>query len=170
MSSPGNAARSVPRQIAALAGWLLVSFLPGIVGAIASANAASFYAQLVSPQWAPPAWLFAPVWNFLYLCMGVAAWLVWRARGFAGARTALSLFLIQLVLNGLWSWLFFAWHRGALSLAGVLCLWLLIAATLIAFWRIKPAAGLLLLPYLLWVGFATALNFTLWRLNPQLLT
>jgi tryptophan-rich sensory protein len=79
------------------------------------------------------------------------------------------LFGVQLALNALWSWLFFAWHRGGLALADIVLLWLAIVATAVAFWRLRPLAGALLLPYLLWVGFATALNFAVWRLNPQLL-
>ena len=101
--------------------------------------------------------------------MGVAAWLVWRVGGFRAAQSALTLFLAQLALNALWSWLFFAWHRGALAFVDILLLWALIVATLIAFWRIRALAGALLVPYLLWVSFATALNHAVWKLNAQLL-
>jgi tryptophan-rich sensory protein len=79
------------------------------------------------------------------------------------------LFVVQLAANALWSWLFFAWHLGGIAFAEVLMLWLLIASTLVAFWRVKPAAGLLLVPYLAWVTFASALNYTLWQLNPAIL-
>ena len=96
-----------------LAGWLLVAFAAAAVGAVASADAGVFYESLARPPWAPPASLFAPVWTVLYLLMGIAAWLVWRARGFAAARTALTLFLLQLACNALWTWLFFAWRQGA---------------------------------------------------------
>jgi tryptophan-rich sensory protein len=89
--------------------------------------------------------------------------------GFRAARTALALFFVQLALNALWSWLFFAWHRGGLALADIVVLWAAIVATLVAFWRIRPLSGALLVPYLLWVSFATALNLAVWRLNPQLL-
>ena len=156
-------------QILGLAGWLIVSFIAAGMGAAASVQAGPFYAQLVRPDWAPPAWVFGPVWTALYVLMGVAAWLVWRAGGFRAARSALTLFLVQLAANALWSWLFFAWHRGALAFADVLLLWVLIVATLIAFWRIRPLAGALLLPYLLWVSFASALNYSVWQLNPQVL-
>jgi tryptophan-rich sensory protein len=132
-------------------------------------NADVFYAQLVRPAWAPPGWLFGPVWTVLYLMMAVAAWQVWRERGRAGARTALSLWVVQLAANALWSWLFFAWRRGALAFGEVVLLWVLVALTVAAFWRIRPLAGMLLLPYLLWAGFATALTFSIWRLNPDLL-
>jgi translocator protein len=150
--------------------WLLLSFVTAAVGAIASANAPEFYHQLVRPTWSPPAWLFGPVWTVLYLLMGIAAWLVWRERGVAGARVALTLFLVQLALNALWSWLFFAWRLGAASVAEIVVLWALIVATTVAFWRVRPLAGGLLVPYLVWVSFAAVLNFAIWRLNPQLLS
>ena len=101
--------------------------------------------------------------------MGVAAWLVWRAADFRTTRVPITLFLVQLALNALWSWLFFGWHQGALAFADILLLWVSIVATVIAFWRISRLAGALLLPYLLWVSFATALNYTVWQLNPQAL-
>ena len=123
----------------------------------------------VRPEWAPPPQWFGPVWTLLYALIGIAAWLVWRVGGFRAAASALALFLVQLAVNALWSWLFFGWHLGALAFADIVLLWLLILATLIAFWRIRPLAGVLLVPYLLWVSFATALNYATWRLNPQLL-
>jgi tryptophan-rich sensory protein len=101
--------------------------------------------------------------------MGIAAWLVWRVGGFRAAKSALTLFLVQLVLNALWSWLFFGWHHGGLAFVDILLLWALIVATLISFWRINPLAGALLVPYLLWVSFASALNYSVWQLNPQVL-
>ena len=160
---------STRREWIGLGGWLLVAFAAAAIGGRASVNAASFYAQLARPAWAPPGWLFGPVWTVLYLMMAVAAWLVWREHGRVGARTALSLWVVQLAANALWSWLFFAWRRGALAFGEVLLLCVLVALTLVAFWRIRPLAGMLLLPYLLCVGFATALTFAVWRLNPGLL-
>jgi tryptophan-rich sensory protein len=155
------------KQIAGLIGWLAVSFIASAIGAVASLQASSFYNQLVRPEWAPPPSVFGPVWTVLYALMGIAAWLVWRVGGFRAARVALMLFLVQLVLNALWSWLFFAWHQGGLAFADILLLWSLILATLIAFWRIRPWAGALLAPYLLWVTFAAFLNYSVWQLNPQ---
>jgi benzodiazapine receptor len=157
------------QQIAGLVGWLVVSFLTAAIGGAASVNAAPFYGQLVRPEWAPPSFLFGPVWTILYILMGIAAWLVWRVGGFRAARSALVLFLVQLALNALWSWLFFAWQRGGLAFADILLLWLLIVATIVLFWRVRPLAGVFLVPYLLWVTFASALNYAIWRLNPQLL-
>jgi len=156
-------------QALGLAGWLLLTLSAAAVGAIASADAGAFYQQLSRPPWAPPGWLFAPVWSALYLLIGIAAWLVWRERGLRGARTALSLFVIQLAANALWTWLFFAWREGTLAFIEILILWALIVATLVAFWRVRPLAGGLLLPYLAWVTFASALTFATWRMNPQLL-
>ncbi len=155
--------------ILGLAGWLVATFAVSAVGALASIQARPFYGALAQPAWAPPPWLFGPVWTALYAMMAIAAWLVWRSGGWRPNRAALSLYSGQLVLNGLWSWLFFAWSRGALAFADILVLWVLIVATLVSFWRVRPLAGALLVPYLLWVTFATVLNYSLWQLNPQVL-
>lgn len=157
------------RQSVALAGWLALSYAAAAAGAVASAQAGAFYGELARPWWAPPGWLFGPVWTALYTLMGVAAWLVWRERGWRGAPGALGVYLAQLAANALWTWLFFAWRQGALAFAEIVLLWALVAATMVAFWRIRPLAAVLLVPYLLWVGFASALAFALWRLNPALL-
>lgn len=160
---------STKTQIIGFIGWLVVSFVTSAVGAIASITTREFYVELTQPSWAPPGWLFGPVWTILFAMMAIAAWLVWRNGGFSNNRVALALFLAQLVLNGLWSWLFFAWHQGALALADITLLWILIAATIIAFWKVRPLAGMLLVPYLLWVSFAAVLSYTMWQLNPQIL-
>lgn len=161
--------RTVPSGIhpwLALLGWLALVAVAGGLGAVASAEARDFYASLAQPSWAPPAAVFGPVWTALYLSMAVAAWLVWRERGWARARGALGLFVFQLGLNALWSWLFFAWHRGGLAFADILALLVALVATVVAFARIRRAAAWLLVPYLAWVTFAAALNFAVWRLNP----
>ena len=152
-----------------LACWLLVTFVAAAVGASASIEAKSFYGQLVQPAWAPPPGLFGPVWTVLYTLMGIAAWLVWRARELRTNRIELGLFLGQLAANSLWCWLFFAWNLGGLAFTEVVLLWMLIVATLVAFWRVRPLAGILLIPYLIWVSFAAALNYVLWQLNPRIL-
>lgn len=164
MPSPTKA-----KQLSGLFAWLTISFVAAAVGAAASTQAASFYGQLAQPDWAPPPSVFGPVWTMLYALMGIAAWLVWRTGGFAAHRSALMLFFGQLVVNALWSWLFFAWRRGALAFADILLLWLLVGATLLSFWRVRPLAGALFVPYLLWVSFAAALNFSVWQLNPAVL-
>ena len=148
-----------------LIGWMLVVFVAAALGALASRHARDFYAGLAKPSWAPPGWLFGPVWTGLYLLMGVAAWLVWRRAGWGGATIALSLFLAQLTCNALWSWLFFAWRRGALAFADVVLLLALIIATLLAFLPFHTLAAILLIPYLAWVTFATALTWAVWRAN-----
>jgi benzodiazapine receptor len=157
------------KQIVGLIGWLLLSFVAAAIGAVASVQAATFYQQLAQPTWAPPSSVFGPVWSVLYALIGIAAWLVWREGGWRRQRGVLTLFLVQLGMNALWSWLFFAWHRGALAVADIALLWLLIVATLVGFWRVRPLAGALLLPYLCWVSFASALNFAVWQLNPHIL-
>ncbi|MFC3659323.1 TspO/MBR family protein [Luteimonas notoginsengisoli] len=160
---------SLPRkkQMLGLFGWLAVVVAAAAIGSAASIRAGSFYAQLARPDWAPPSEIFGPVWSVLYALMGLAAWLVWRVDGWRRARVALVLFCVQLVLNALWSWLFFGWHLGAAAFVDIIVLWVLVAATLVAFWRVRPLAGGLLVPYLLWVGFAAALNWSVWQLNPR---
>lgn len=152
-----------------LAGWLAVTFVAAAAGAVASLDAPVFYGQLDKPGWAPPAWVFGPVWSVLYTLIGMAAWLVWRERPSRRVGGALALYVAQLVANALWSWLFFGWHQGALAFAEVLLLWLMIAATGAAFWRLHRGAALLLLPYLAWVSFASALTWAVWQRNPALL-
>ena len=153
-------------QAVGLLFWLLVVFAAAAVGAFASASASEFYRDLVRPSWAPPGWLFGPVWTVLYALMGVAAWLVWRARGFGGARNALLAFVVQLAVNALWTWLFFVWRQGGLAFAEILLLLALILTTIVLFWRVSRLAAVLLVPYLLWVSFASALTLSMWRLNP----
>lgn len=157
------------KQILGFIGWLIISIAASAGGAIASIQAKSFYGKLVQPEWAPPGWLFGPVWTTLFALMAIAAWLVWRDGGFAKHRSALTLFIIQLIPNVLWSWLFFAWNKGGLAFADILLLWVLIASTTINFWRINRLAGTLLIPYLLWVSFAAFLNYSVWQLNPAIL-
>lgn len=161
--------RSITQQSIGLVAWLAVAFAAAGVGAVASVQAASFYAQLVRPDWAPPGSVFGPVWSVLYALMGIAAWLVWREPTQGRHARPLALFVAQLAVNALWSWLFFAWHLGAAAFADVLLLLALIAATIVAFWRVRPLAGILLLPYLAWVGFASALTWSVWQRNPGIL-
>jgi tryptophan-rich sensory protein len=109
--------------------------------------------------------VFGPVWTLLYVLMAVAAWLVWREGGWKIQRVPLGLFLFQWLLNALWTPLFFGLHRSGLAFAEIIIFWLVLAATLRSFWRVRQAAGVLLVPYLAWVTFAAVLNFTIWRLN-----
>jgi translocator protein len=155
------------RTVRSLLPWLALVIAAGALGALASREAASFYAQLSRPSWAPPGWIFGPVWTALYLMMGVAAWRVATAP--AQRQPGLALFIAQLVANVLWSWLFFAWRLGAAAFADILLLDVLVIATIVAFSRVDKPAAALLLPYLGWIGFATALNWVVWRGNPALL-
>ncbi|HYD54985.1 MAG TPA: TspO/MBR family protein [Gemmatimonadaceae bacterium] len=157
------------REILSLLAWIASSLAAGAIGGLASRGAPEFYAQLDRPPWAPPSWLFGPVWTTLYLLIGIAAWLVWRERRRVDVRPAIGLYVVQHVLNALWTWIFFAWRQGGLALAEIVVLALLIVATMIAFARVQRVAALLLVPYLGWVAFATALTAALWRRNPTLL-
>jgi len=124
-----------------------------------------WYANLSKPPWTPPNWLFGPVWTLLYLMMALAAWLVWRQAGLAAAKVPMAWFVIQLMLNVTWSGLFFSLRMPGAAFLEILLLWCAILATLIAFWRLTSLAGWLMLPYLVWVTYAAALNLAIWRMN-----
>lgn len=151
-------------RLLALAGWLLICFAAASMGALFVPG--EWYSALNKPSWNPPGWIFGPVWTLLYTMMAVAAWLVWRQGGWNKQRKPLLMFLVQLALNALWTPLFFGLHRPGLAFAGIVLLWLAIVATVAIFRTLDRIATLLLVPYLGWVSFAAALNFTLWRLNP----
>jgi len=154
---------SSTRSALALVGWLALSFTAAAIGGFFLPG--EWYAGLRKPSWNPPNWIFGPVWTVLYATMAVAAWLVWRRGGFAGQRFALSFFLMQLLLNALWSPLFFGLRNPGLAFVNIVLLWLAVLATVFAFWKTRPLTGALLVPYLAWVTFASVLNFALWRLN-----
>ena len=124
-----------------------------------------WFRSLLKPTWNPPNWLFGPAWTVLYIMMAVAVWMVWRCGGWRAQRGPLTLYLAQWALNALWTPLFFGLHRPGWALAEILILLPAILATLAAFWRVKRLAGALLIPYALWTGFATLLNYTIWRMN-----
>ena len=158
------------RSLRGFVAWFCLVAAVAALGAIASRDAPSFYGALSRPPWAPPAEVFGPVWTLLFTLMAIAAWRVWSGAGFGGARPALSLFLVQLVFNCAWSWLFFSLHRGAWALVDIAILWACVAATTALFARRDKIAALMLLPYLAWVSFAAALNFSVWQRNPALLS
>lgn len=151
---------------------LLLTFLLAVVAVAMSGvlfQPGAWYANLAKPAWTPPNWLFAPVWSTLYLMIAVAGWLATRHGGASAvlaSSAALAFWIIQLALNGLWSWLMFGQHRIGLALADIALLWLAICAFIVSAWPQSRAASLLFVPYLAWVSFAGALNFELWRLNP----
>lgn len=152
--------------------WILplaVAVTAVVGGSATRSTAASFYAQLDKAAWAPPAAVFGPVWTVLYVLIAIAAVMIWRAPDSPQRRVAIGIFVAQLVANAAWSWLFFAAQKGGIALAELVLLWLLVAASAAAFWRIRPLAGALLLPLLAWVSFAGVLNYSIWQRNPTLL-
>lgn len=156
------------RQVTWLIGFIAVCFTAAGMGAAATSNSVGgWYQTLAKPSWNPPDWLFGPVWTALFLMMAIAAWLAWRREGWTVSRVAMIWFGIQLVLNVLWSFLFFGMQRPDLALAEILALWLAIAVTVWMFRSRSRIAALLLCPYLAWTSFAVVLNFAIWRLNSQ---
>ncbi|SHN74479.1 TspO/MBR family protein [Cryptosporangium aurantiacum] len=149
----------------ALIGFLAAAFATAAVGGLASVDAGTYYNGLDRPAWAPPSGLFGPVWTVLYTLIGIAGWLAWRRGGFRAAPAAFALYAGQLVLNAAWTWLFFAGEQPGAAFAEITVLWLVILATAVLFARRSRPAGLLLVPYLAWVGYAAALNFALWTSN-----
>ena len=151
------------RSLALLGGSVLAVGTAAVVGGLAAGRAApGYYETLDRPSWSPPAGVFGPVWSVLYVSMAAAAWLVAR-EGLErdDVRLALGLFGTQLVLNAAWTPLFFGAQRPGLAAADIVALLVVLAATVAAFWRVRPAAGALMVPYLAWVAFATALNLSI---------
>ena len=155
------------RNIFKLIVAIVVSELAGIVGSVFTASSIiGWYAGIVKPALNPPAWVFGPVWTTLFALMGIAAFLVWK-KGLErrDVKIALGIFAGQLVLNTLWSIIFFGLHSPGGALVEIVFLWLAILATIIAFYKISKPAAWLLAPYIAWVNFAAYLNFTIWMLN-----
>lgn len=158
-----KAGRSGSREVRALGGFLGANAAVALLSGLATAGPVrTWYPALAKPAWTPPPWVFAPAWTLLYAMIGVAAWRVWRRRGWSGALTAYG---IQLALNAAWSPLFFGARNPLAGLLDIVLLWAAIVVTLALFLRLDRVAGWLLAPYLLWVTFAAALNFSVWRLN-----
>jgi len=135
----------------------------GLGSVLTTPSLRPWYASLKKPAWTPPSWLFGPAWTVLFIAMAISAWLVWRRVELTAVP--MRLFLLQLLLNIMWSGLFFALRSPGVAFAEIVLLWLSILAVTISFWEVFPPAGWLLLPYLAWVSFAAALNFSIWRLN-----
>jgi tryptophan-rich sensory protein len=160
---------------------ILVAELAGVIGSLFTIPAIpTWYAALVKPALAPPNWIFGPVWTILYALMGIAAFLAWRQRertGIASGRSAvgprndsrvsvaIGVFVLQLVLNVLWSAIFFGLRNPGAAFIEIVILWLAILATIFAFVRVSRPAAYLLIPYLAWVSFAAYLNYRIWALN-----
>ena len=137
----------------------------GLGGLVTDPQVSDWYAQLAKPKWTPPDWVFGPVWTVLYICMAVSVWLIWRQGGSATAKVPMALFVAQLVLNSLWSILFFGFQQPGIAAIEIVLMWAAILATIVAFWNRSTSASLLLVPYLAWVTFAVLLNWTIWRMN-----
>jgi translocator protein len=144
-------------------GWLVLTFGAAAVGARFLPD--EWYRQLNKPSWNPPNSIFAPVWTILYFLMATAAWLIWRRHGISAALVPFSLYILQLLLNTAWTWLFFGKHQIRGALIDIVALWIVILATLLSFWRLETLAGIFLVPYLAWVSFATILNWAIWQKN-----
>jgi len=154
------------RQAFGLVVVVVVTFAAAGIGSVfTSGSVSEWYPSIEKPSWTPPGWLFGPVWTALYTLMAVAAWVIWRKEGWAGARAALVLYAVQLALNAAWSPLFFGLRMPGVAFAELVVLWMAIIATAVAFWKKSPLAGALLVPYVLWTTFAAALNLAIWRLN-----
>jgi benzodiazapine receptor len=146
---------------------IVICQLAGVIGAIFTTSAIStWYATLKKPAFTPPNWVFSPVWITLFVLMGIAAFLVWN-KGLSDQRvkTALSIFVAQLILNVAWSVMFFGLRSPLAGLIEIAVLWIAILLSILYFFKVSNIAGILLLPYILWVSFAAILNFSIWRLN-----
>lgn len=142
---------------------LLIGF---IGGGFTASEIPGWYAKLNKPGWQPPNWLFGPVWTALYILMGIALYLVWKADVSSSKKqTAIILFAVQLILNFFWSIIFFNQHQIGWALVEIIVLWLFILLTIFSFSKINNTAAWLLVPYISWVSFATILNYAIWKLN-----
>ena len=154
--------RSSAQTWLGLLAWILVSFLPSATAAFVDTG--PWYDALNRPAWTPPSWVFGPVWTVLYLLMGIAAWRIWLKHGFADR--ALVLFLVHLILNAAWTWLFFGMHMLGVAAFEIVVLWAMILALVVMFWQRDRLAGALLVPYFLWVTYASTLSIGFAMMNP----
>jgi tryptophan-rich sensory protein len=155
------------RDVLGLIAWIVVSFSAAWIGSSATMPEINgWYTTIQKPSFNPPDWIFGPVWTALFALMAISAWMIWRPAGFRdGAVLPLGVFLVQLVLNTLWSILFFKQHNIGGALVDIVLLWMSIAVMIWLFYRRHRLAGLLQIPYLAWVSFASVLNYEIWRLN-----
>jgi benzodiazapine receptor len=151
---------------ASLVPFVVICFGAAGIGSLCTSTSVNtWYPQLRRPDWTPPNWIFGPVWTVLHLMMAISAWLVWRSAGWSVAKFALILFGIQLVLNSLWSVVFFGLRKVGAAFGEILLLWMMIIATTVAFLPLSLLAAWLLIPHVVWVAFASYLNFRIWQLN-----
>ncbi|HEX2948946.1 MAG TPA: TspO/MBR family protein [Armatimonadota bacterium] len=155
------------RQILVLILFLLICYAVAGIGSLFTTSTmgqSGWYATLPKPSWNPPNWVFGPVWTVLYTLIAIAGWLVWKTRGSVrAAAMPLALFTIQIILNGAWTIIFFGQHMPGIAFLDIVILWVFILLTMVVFWRIRPLAGWLFLPYLLWVTYASTLNYAIWQ-------
>ncbi len=147
---------------------IFICLFAGFIGSIfTSPSIPTWYATLTKPSFNPPSWIFAPVWTTLFVLIGISLYMVWN-KGLQDKKVKISLFIfsVQLVLNVLWSFLFFGLHSPFYAFLEIIILWAAIVLTIVNFFKVSRTAGLLLLPYIFWVSFAAILNFSIWRLNP----
>lgn len=155
------------KEVVRLIVSILIVFIAGTIGSTATLpQIPTWYASLAKPSWAPPNWLFGPVWTILYILIGIALFLVWK-EGISrkDVKLAISVFVVQLVLNVLWSVIFFSYNSLLGGLVVVIILWIAILANIIFFYRVSKPAGLLLVPYIVWVSIASYLNYSVYLLN-----
>ena len=167
MKRPHISTVKVPaiRDLVGLVAFVLLCFGTSFLGGMVAAPAfREWYVELSKPPWTPPGWMFGPIWTVLYSLMAVAGWTVWRE---GRSRIAVLLFLLQLALNAAWPWVFFGLRRLDWAFLLIVAMVVAIVATIAAFYRVRRRAAFLLVPYLVWVAFAGALSFAVWRLNPQ---
>jgi tryptophan-rich sensory protein len=146
--------------------FFLLTFTVGLIGSLSTMHSVTtWYPSLRKPPWTPPSWLFGPVWTILYILISLSGWLVWKAGPYRSVTGVLSIFTIQLILNGLWSYFFFGLRNMALAFADIVLLWVFIVLFIIMSWDKTRAASLLFIPYLCWVSFAAFLNLSIWTLN-----
>ncbi len=146
-----------------LLAWLILVFAASLTSVFVATD--GWYAELNKPAWNPPSWIFGPVWTLLYVMMAVAAWRIWLRGGWSRQRIPLTLFLVQWALNALWTPLFFGLHLLGWAFAEILVLLVFILLTIRSFWTVDRIAAALLVPYAVWVAFASVLNFVIWRMN-----
>jgi len=156
-----TATRTLSAPIA-LAGFGAAAAAAALIGVLGVTGTTAEYQSLEQPSWAPPSWLFGPVWTVLYVLIAVSGWLVWRRSGWT---TALTVYAVQLAVNAVWTPLFFGFGQYGLALVDIVVMWVLIGVTIWLFRPISRVAAALLLPYWAWVTFATALNAWIWNAN-----
>jgi tryptophan-rich sensory protein len=156
---------NIPVVVKLLVSLLLPLGVGGVAGMFTASAIPTWYATLARPSFAPPNWLFGPAWTVLYIAMGISLFLVWNSEPGKARTAAMVAFGVQLVLNFAWSFIFFYYKQLGLALIEIVAMWVAILVMMILFYQVRPLSAYLNIPYLLWVSFATALNFGFYKLN-----